>query len=74
MENVETFRKETRAWLEANCPPEMHRPTQTEEDTCWGGRLITSGIFRVSSNNFHPHDEATLPQLATPTRASCALS
>src|SRR6266481_1202155 len=38
MENLETFRKETRAWLEANCPPEMRRPTQTEEDTCWGGR------------------------------------
>src|SRR5258708_18573976 len=38
MENLETFRKETRAWLESNCPPEMRRPTQTEEDTCWGGR------------------------------------
>src|SRR5258708_34508724 len=38
MENLEAFRKETRAWLEANCPPEMRRPTQTEEDTCWGGR------------------------------------
>src|SRR6202035_4622458 len=38
MENLENFRKETRAWLEANCPPEMRRPTQTEEDTCWGGR------------------------------------
>src|SRR5260221_14219579 len=38
MENPETFRKETRAWLESNCPPEMRRPTQTEEDTCWGGR------------------------------------
>jgi len=38
MENLENFRKETRAWLEANCPPEMRRPSQTEEDTCWGGR------------------------------------
>src|SRR5579862_2818953 len=38
MENLENFRKETRAWLEANCPPEMQRPAQTEEDTCWGGR------------------------------------
>ena len=41
MENLETFRKETRAWLEANCPPEMRRPTQTEDDTCWGGRRWT---------------------------------
>ena len=38
MENLENFRKETRAWLEANCPPEMRRPLQSEEDTCWGGR------------------------------------
>src|SRR6266404_1648597 len=38
MSSLETFRKETRAWLEANCPAEMRRPTQTEDDTCWGGR------------------------------------
>src|SRR5260370_17611713 len=38
MSSIETFRKETRAWLESNCPPEMRRPIQTEEDTCWGGR------------------------------------
>lgn len=38
MDNLETFRKETHAWLEANCPPEMRRPVQGEEDACWGGR------------------------------------
>jgi acyl-CoA dehydrogenase len=39
MTDLETFRKETRAWLEANCPPEMRRPaTDREGDTCWGGR------------------------------------
>ena len=38
MENLENFRKETRAWLEANCPPEMRRSSQSEDDTCWGGR------------------------------------
>ena len=38
MENLENLRKETRAWLEANCPAEMRRATQTEEDACWGGR------------------------------------
>src|SRR5579863_3472422 len=38
MENLENFRKETRAWLEANCPAEMRRPSQTDEDYCWGGR------------------------------------
>jgi acyl-CoA dehydrogenase len=38
MSDIETFRKETRAWLESNCPPEMRKPTQSEDDTCWGGR------------------------------------
>ncbi len=38
MDNLETFRKDARAWLEANCPPEMRRPVQGEEDACWGGR------------------------------------
>ena len=38
MSSLESFAKETRAWLEANCPPEMRRPTHTEDDTCWGGR------------------------------------
>ena len=26
MSDLETFRSETRAWLEANCPPEMRKP------------------------------------------------
>ncbi len=38
MDNLEAFRTETRAWLEANCPPEMRHPVQGEEDACWGGR------------------------------------
>jgi len=38
MSDLETFRKETRAWLEANCPPEMRQPVRGEQDTCWGGR------------------------------------
>ena len=32
------FRADTRAWLEANCPPEMRQPMTSEEDVCWGGR------------------------------------
>jgi acyl-CoA dehydrogenase len=35
---LETFRRETRAWLEANCPPEMREPVLDESDICWGGR------------------------------------
>ena len=38
MDNLDNFRKETRAWLEANCPAEMRRPVQGDEDACWGGR------------------------------------
>jgi alkylation response protein AidB-like acyl-CoA dehydrogenase len=35
---AETFRTEVRAWLEANCPPEMRQPLRSEADVCWGGR------------------------------------
>lgn len=38
MADLETFRAETRAWLEANCPPEMREPIRDESDMCWGGR------------------------------------
>ena len=38
MSDLETFRAEIRAWLEANCPAEMRKPVQDEDDVCWGGR------------------------------------
>ncbi len=38
MTDLDTFRAETRAWLEENCPPEMRKPVRTEKDACWGGR------------------------------------
>ena len=37
-DSLEAFRAETRAWLEANCPPEMREPVADETDVCWGGR------------------------------------
>ena len=37
MSNLDTFRQETREWLEANCPPEMRKP-MTADGACWGGR------------------------------------
>ena len=37
-DDLNTFRQETRAWLEANCPPEMRQPVTGEKDTVWGGR------------------------------------
>jgi acyl-CoA dehydrogenase len=36
--DLDTFRRDTRAWLEANCPPEMRTPARTEADVCWGGK------------------------------------
>ena len=36
--DLETFRSDTRAWLEANCPAEMRVPMRSEKDACWGGR------------------------------------
>jgi acyl-CoA dehydrogenase len=38
MSDLEAFRAEIRAWLEANCPPEMRQPVKDEGDVCWGGR------------------------------------
>ena len=38
MADLEQFRAETRAWLEANCPAEMRTPMRGEKDLCWGGR------------------------------------
>jgi acyl-CoA dehydrogenase len=36
--SLETFRRDTRAWLEANCPQEMRQPVVDDTDVCWGGR------------------------------------
>lgn len=38
MSELEAFRAEIRAWIEANCPEEMRKPVQGEDDICWGGR------------------------------------
>jgi len=38
MSDLETFRTETRAWLEAHCPPSMREPVRGEGDIVWGGR------------------------------------
>ena len=38
MTELDTFRAETRAWLEANCPAECRGPVDNEEDRVWGGR------------------------------------
>jgi alkylation response protein AidB-like acyl-CoA dehydrogenase len=38
--DLETFRSETRSWLEENCPPSMRTP-MTEDETVWGGRNAT---------------------------------
>jgi acyl-CoA dehydrogenase len=38
MTDLDSFRSDTRAWLEANCPGEMRHPIRSEDDVCWGGR------------------------------------
>ncbi|OYU16163.1 MAG: acyl-CoA dehydrogenase [Alphaproteobacteria bacterium PA4] len=40
MADLETFRAETRVWLEANCPAEMRKPVMRDADVCWGGRNV----------------------------------
>jgi len=46
MSDIETFRSETRAWLEANCPPSMRfgggaANATLADDLCWGGKKET---------------------------------
>jgi len=36
--DLEVFRAETRAWLDAHCPPSVRTPMTGEEDAVWGGR------------------------------------
>ena len=43
MSDLEAFRKDTRAWLEDNCPASMRTPASGEDDICWGGRKF---VFR----------------------------
>ena len=38
MSELDTFRADARAWLEANCPAEMRTPMKSDKDACWGGR------------------------------------
>ena len=39
-DEIEVFRRDTRAWLEANCPAEMRQPVVDESDVCWGVRHV----------------------------------
>ena len=39
MSTLEDFRRETRAWLEANCPPAM-RTAMPDGELVWGGRKL----------------------------------
>ena len=38
MSDLESFRAETRAWLDDNCPEEMRDGATGERNICWGGR------------------------------------
>jgi alkylation response protein AidB-like acyl-CoA dehydrogenase len=38
MADLDTFREETRVWLEANCPPLMRTPLTGEDEIVWGGQ------------------------------------
>ena len=46
--DLETFRAETRAWLEENCPASMRTP-MPEEETVWGGRNATFKNPRIET-------------------------
>ena len=41
MADLDTFREQTRAWLEQNCPQSMRTPLTGEDEIVWGGRNAT---------------------------------
>ncbi len=41
MADLETFRRETRAWLDANCPASMRDGAVDMDSICWGGKKRT---------------------------------
>ena len=43
MADIERFRRELAAWLEANCPPEMRKPFAGEHEFFWGGEPFLPG-------------------------------
>jgi alkylation response protein AidB-like acyl-CoA dehydrogenase len=47
MTDLETFRAETRAWLDANCPPEVRGARDGDEDYVWGGR---KAVFKTPAH------------------------
>lgn len=53
-QDLEAFRAETRAWLEANCPPGMRTP-MPEDEIVWGGR---NPVFK------HPESKVWLERMA----------
>lgn len=55
MSDLEAFRAETRAWLEAHCPASMRTP-MPEHEVVWGGR---NPVFR------HPDSKAWLEAMAS---------
>ena len=41
MSDLESFRSQTREWLEANCPAGMREDVKSDKDACWGGKNWT---------------------------------
>ena len=65
MPDLEAFRRETRAWLEANAPPSMRTPLAEHEEPCWGGRKATwknpearQWLDRMAANAVDAHANA----------------
>jgi acyl-CoA dehydrogenase len=62
MSELEAFRTEIRAWIEANCPPEMKTPIKSDDDTCWGGRNFKFSRARRKSSGWNDgRERLTVP-------------
>ena len=80
MTDLDAFRKETRAWLEANCPAPMRTPFASEDEIVWGGRGAKFPsedaklwLERMGANMEAVRAEAKIraDQLAKEFRAAC---
>ncbi len=66
MTDLAAFRADTRAWLEANCPPSMREPVRSDKDVTWGGRNPTYAnpdqklwLDRMAERGWTVHDWPT---------------
>ena len=64
MSTIEQFRHDTRAWLEANCPPSMRTAMGEQADLVLDGQYVEPARLLAEGYRFHyPTLDAALENL-----------